>query len=88
MNTYCADFILVKDCQVVLEGFSEHVWIKTDREGRDWLHFAADSMGSEAALIEALDGIGYQAERNADGWWDILVPMTNVHSLRFGPELD
>lgn len=84
-RTYCASFTLKdKNGHIVLGGYSEHVWIKSDEDAdEDMLHFAADSMtlsiGEICQIVADLDGsFDYDC-----GWLDAYVPMSCVQSIAF-----
>lgn len=86
MDAYCAAFILVKDKETRLNGYSEHVWIDQketfDGETMDMLHFAADSMtlpiGELCQIVADLGGVF-----KYDGWLDAYVPLKYVSNIVF-----
>ena len=86
LDTYCASFILAKDGETRLNGYSEHVWIDQKRdpdgENMDMLHFAADSMtlpiGEICQIVADLGGVF-----EYDGWLDAYVPLKYVSHIAF-----
>lgn len=86
MDAYCAAFILVKDGEIRLNGYSEHTWIdqkeNSDGETMDMLHFAADSMtlsiGELCQIVADLGGV-----LEYDGWLDAYVPLKYVSNIAF-----
>lgn len=86
MDAYCAAFILIKDGEIRLDGYSEHIWIDKKEnfagETMDMLHFAADSMtmpiGEICQIVADLGGIF-----NYDGWLDAYVPLKYVSNIAF-----
>ena len=86
LDTYCASFILVKDGETRLNGYSEHVFIdqkeNSNGETMDMLHFAADSLdmsiGEICQVVADLGGIF-----EYDGWLDAYVPLKYVSHIAF-----